>query len=155
MPDSSIDAFWCRPLDALFGQTESRPAGLTAAAAAERLARVGPNAVAQAPRLRLARKVARRFAEPLVAILLVAAAISGFTGDTASFAIIVTVIVLSIVLDIVQEQRAELIRDLKYDLDVNDAGIGVILNLVDQVHGLRRTLGELLEDRRKRGGESE
>lgn len=51
--------------------------------------------------------------------------------------------------------RAELIRDLKHDLDVNDAGIGVILNLVDQVHGLRRTLGELLQDRRTRGGESE
>ena len=47
--------------------------------------------------------------------------------------------------------RAELIRDLKRDLDVNDAGIGVILNLVDQVHGLRRTLAELLQDRRGRG----
>ncbi len=46
--------------------------------------------------------------------------------------------------------RAELIRDLKRDLDVNDAGIGVILNLVDQVHGLRRTVAELLEDRRAR-----
>jgi chaperone modulatory protein CbpM len=51
--------------------------------------------------------------------------------------------------------RAELIRDLKHDLDVNDAGIGVILNLVDQVHGLRRTLVELLQERRGRGGESE
>ena len=51
--------------------------------------------------------------------------------------------------------RAELIRDLKHDLDINDAGIGVILDLVDQVHGLRRTLGELLQDRRVRRGESE
>ena len=49
--------------------------------------------------------------------------------------------------------RAALIRDLKDDLDVNDAGIGVILCLVDQVHGLRRTLAELLEDRRGRRGE--
>lgn len=49
--------------------------------------------------------------------------------------------------------RAELIRDLKHGLDVNDAGIGVILNLVDQVHGLRRTMGELLQERREhRGG---
>ena len=48
--------------------------------------------------------------------------------------------------------RAALIRDLKRDLDVNDAGIGVILSLVDQVHGLRRTLAELLEERRGRGG---
>jgi chaperone modulatory protein CbpM len=46
--------------------------------------------------------------------------------------------------------RAGLIRDLRHDLDVNDAGIGVILDLVDQVHGLRRTLAELLMDRRAR-----
>ena len=46
--------------------------------------------------------------------------------------------------------RAALIRDLRHDLDVNDAGIGVILDLVDQVHGLRRTLAELLADRRGR-----
>jgi chaperone modulatory protein CbpM len=44
--------------------------------------------------------------------------------------------------------RAALIRDLKHDLEVNDAGIGVILGLLDQVHGLRRTLAELLEARR-------
>src|ERR1700756_1070084 len=50
--------------------------------------------------------------------------------------------------------RAELIRDLKNDLDVNDAGIGVILNLVDQVHGLRRTLAELLQEMRSSGTES-
>jgi chaperone modulatory protein CbpM len=40
--------------------------------------------------------------------------------------------------------RARLIRDLKQDLGVNDAGIPVILDLVDQLHGLRRTLRELL-----------
>jgi chaperone modulatory protein CbpM len=41
--------------------------------------------------------------------------------------------------------RARLIKDLKHDLGVNDEGIGVILNLIDQVHGLRRTLGDLLQ----------
>jgi len=40
--------------------------------------------------------------------------------------------------------RAQLIRDLKDDLGVNDEGVGVILHLVDQVHGLRRMLTELL-----------
>ena len=40
--------------------------------------------------------------------------------------------------------RARLIRELKQDLGVNDEGIPVILDLVDQVHGLRRTLRELL-----------
>jgi chaperone modulatory protein CbpM len=41
--------------------------------------------------------------------------------------------------------RARLIRDLKIDLGVNDEGVGVILNLVDQLHGMRRTLMELRE----------
>jgi chaperone modulatory protein CbpM len=40
--------------------------------------------------------------------------------------------------------RCHLIRDLKHDLGVNDEGIPVILDLVDQVHGLRRTLRSLL-----------
>ena len=48
--------------------------------------------------------------------------------------------------------RAELIRDLKGDLDVNDAGVGVILNLVDQMHGLRRMLADLLRSMRGEGG---
>lgn len=41
--------------------------------------------------------------------------------------------------------RAHLIRQLKDDLGANDAGIDVILHLVDQVHGLRRVLVELRE----------
>ena len=36
--------------------------------------------------------------------------------------------------------RARLIRDLKEDLGVNDEGTAVILDLVDQMHGLRRAL---------------
>ena len=41
--------------------------------------------------------------------------------------------------------RAQLIRDLKDDLGVNDEGVAVILDLVDQIHGLRRSLGGLLQ----------
>lgn len=39
--------------------------------------------------------------------------------------------------------RARLIRDLQLELGVNDAGVGVILNLLDQLYGIRRTLTEL------------
>ena len=41
--------------------------------------------------------------------------------------------------------RAYLIKDLKQDFGVNDEGIGVILNLIDQIHGLRRRLQDLLQ----------
>ena len=36
--------------------------------------------------------------------------------------------------------RAQLIRDLTGPMGVNDDGIGVILDLIDQVHDLRRAL---------------
>ena len=39
--------------------------------------------------------------------------------------------------------RARLIRELQVDLGGNDEGVGVILNLVDQLYGMRRTLMEL------------
>jgi chaperone modulatory protein CbpM len=39
--------------------------------------------------------------------------------------------------------RAQLIRDLE-QLGMNDEAVPVILDLVDQVHGLRRTLRDLL-----------
>lgn len=43
--------------------------------------------------------------------------------------------------------RAELIRDLRADIGVNDEAVGVILHLIDQVHGLRRALDEVLRHR--------
>lgn len=40
--------------------------------------------------------------------------------------------------------RADLIRELRQDLGVNDESVGVILALLDQVHGLRKALGDTL-----------
>jgi chaperone modulatory protein CbpM len=40
--------------------------------------------------------------------------------------------------------RAQLIQDLRGDMGVNEEGIGVILNLLDQLHGLRGRLRQLL-----------
>jgi chaperone modulatory protein CbpM len=40
--------------------------------------------------------------------------------------------------------RAQLIHDLQHDIGVNDEGIGVILDLIDKLHGMRRTLGTIL-----------
>lgn len=44
--------------------------------------------------------------------------------------------------------RARLIRDLKHGLGVNEEGIPIILDLIDQLHGLRRAMRELLDKRR-------
>ena len=46
--------------------------------------------------------------------------------------------------------RANLIRDLKDKMGVNDEGLGVILHLLDQMHALRRALAAALESARER-----
>ena len=40
--------------------------------------------------------------------------------------------------------RAQLIRDLKSDIGANDESVGVILHLIDQLHGLRGALRDVL-----------
>jgi chaperone modulatory protein CbpM len=45
--------------------------------------------------------------------------------------------------------RVQLIRDLRDDFGVNDEGISVILHLVDQMHGLRRSMHDLLDEMKK------
>ena len=44
--------------------------------------------------------------------------------------------------------RAGLIRDLQQDFGVNDAGVALVLHLIDQLHGARRALGLLRESSR-------
>jgi len=46
--------------------------------------------------------------------------------------------------------RAKLIRDLIQKLGVNQEGVGVILNLLDQVHSLRRALADMLQSAHER-----
>lgn len=45
--------------------------------------------------------------------------------------------------------RANLIMDLRENMGVNDAGLDVILHLIDQMHGLRRAMSDLLVSKGK------
>jgi chaperone modulatory protein CbpM len=45
--------------------------------------------------------------------------------------------------------RANLIRDLKDKMGVNDEGLDVILHLLDQMHALRRALADTLNSARE------
>jgi Mg2+-importing ATPase len=103
---SQATRFWGLSTDALCGQLGSSPQGLTAAEAADRLHRFGPNSDAP-PRIEgAARAILRRLLEPLSLILLVAGIISMLTGDEIGGLIIVLILALSIGLDTVQEGHA-------------------------------------------------
>jgi Mg2+-importing ATPase len=98
--------FWQQSLDSLRAELRTGDAGLEEAEAASRLEAGGPN-VLRPPRQRaLVFQFLARFSNPLIILLLAAAAISAFTGDVPSFIIIAVVILLSVSLDFVQEYRA-------------------------------------------------
>ena len=99
--------FWTEPVDTLFARVGSRAGGLTSEEARARLARLGPNSAVTGRRHSFIARLAKRVAEPLIAILLIAAAVSGLTGDWQSFVIILVIVLFSIGLDMVQERQAE------------------------------------------------
>jgi Mg2+-importing ATPase len=101
------DPFWTRRNDEIVQALATRPDGLTSVEVADRKARYGENLAVAGIRRSLLGKLGRRIAEPLVAILLVAGAIAGLTGDVRSFIIILAIVCFSVALDILQEHKAE------------------------------------------------
>jgi Mg2+-importing ATPase len=105
-PSEKESAFWQQSVPELLSHLSTTATGLTTNEAADRQRRIGPN-VLRPPRKRaLFLQFLARFRNPLVIILLVASAVSAFTGDVTSFLIISTIVVLSVTLDFIQEHRA-------------------------------------------------
>jgi len=99
--------FWTATNDAILRALAADESGLTTAEARRRLSRYGPNLSVVDVRRSLLVKFGKRLAEPLIAVLLIAALISGAVGDWQSFIVIVAIVLFSIALDVFQEQRAE------------------------------------------------
>ena len=100
------DPFWQLSRDGLLARLGATTEGLSSSEAEGRLQRFGANQLAQAPNGAWLRGIARRLLNPLVAMLLVAAAIAGATGDLISFILIALVVILSTGFDLLQEHRA-------------------------------------------------
>jgi Mg2+-importing ATPase len=96
------------PLTDLLRLLHCSDTGLSTSDAAAILKTVGPNRIdAAAPRRLLAAFIGR-CRNPLVLVLLFAAAVSAFTGDAPSFVIITAIVLMSVILDVAQEHRAEI-----------------------------------------------
>ncbi len=105
--ESEPPAFWTASNDEILKTLDARPEGLSTQDAQRRLGRYGQNLAVVSLHRSLIVKLGKRLAEPLTAILLIAAIISGATRDWQSFIIILIVVLFSIVLDISQERHAE------------------------------------------------
>ncbi|MDG9676913.1 cation-transporting P-type ATPase [Micromonospora sp. DH14] len=81
--------------------------GLDAAEAAARLRATGPNTVAAPPRQPVTARVLHQLTDPLVALLLAAAAVTAALGDYPDTAVIFLVVLVNTVIGVVQEVRAD------------------------------------------------
>jgi Mg2+-importing ATPase len=80
--------------------------GLSSREAALRLKQNGPNTLARRKEPSLVIRFLQKLSNPLIVLLLVAAIISAFLGQTSDFFIIVAITVVSIALDVYQEASA-------------------------------------------------
>lgn len=81
--------------------------GLSTDEATARLARIGPNALAEAPRRPGWRRFLDQFASLLILILIAAAVLAGLLGDIEDAVVIGIVVLLNASLGFIQENRAE------------------------------------------------
>ena len=104
--NSTLRPWWLEPPSGGAAERATEAAGLSDAEAKTRLARFGPNLFRERQDRSLLLQYLARFKNPLVIILLVASAVSAFTGEVTNFLIISFIVLLSVTLDFVQEYRA-------------------------------------------------
>jgi magnesium-transporting ATPase (P-type) len=102
-----VDEIVSLPIDEVFARLNTSQSGLTSQEVENRLKIYGHNELAKRKRRSGFVELLRHFRNPLVLILLIAGLISGFTGDVTDATIIFSIIVVSVVLDVYQESKAE------------------------------------------------
>ena len=104
--------FYCEDVQSVLGKVESSPTGLSSAEAAARLEKHGKNKLAEGEKVPVWKRFLEQLADPMIIILLCAAAISGVLAvvEGESFAdviIILSVVIINAVLGVYQESKAE------------------------------------------------
>jgi Mg2+-importing ATPase len=90
-----------------FKQFRATPEGLAASDARERLKEYGFNEMTAAEHSSLVVRFLKLFVNPLALILLLAAVVTGILGDIVNSSVIITIVVLSAVIDFVQTLRSQ------------------------------------------------
>ena len=104
-PPLDVSSAAALPSEVVLERLASDEAGLSASEAQARLRAFGPNALA-VRRVSAIAILVRQLRNPLLLLLLAAAAVSGLTGDPTDAAIIAAIVALSVGLGFVNEYRA-------------------------------------------------
>ncbi len=107
-PTRDPDLPWhALPPGEVLAALDADPSGLTAAEARQRLARHGPNRLAEAPPVPAWRRLARQFDNLLLYVLLAAGLVTALMGHWVDTIVIVAVVVLNAAIGFLQEGKAE------------------------------------------------
>ena len=101
-----------RPIDELLTGLGASTQGLTEAEAAARLVARGANELEPSRDRTLVLQLLRRLVDPLVAILVIAAAVSAFAGERHSAILILAIVAASVGIETAQSERAQRTVDL-------------------------------------------
>ena len=137
----------------------SAETGLTAAAAAERLGRIGPNAIVS-HRARLGPVLWHQLKSPLLGLLAIAAIASYFVGERSDAVIIGVILALSVGMGFVNEYRAEkaaeaLHSQIRHRAVVLRDGQPASVDVTELVPGdvVELSLGDIMPGRHAAAGE--
>ncbi|MCW3996598.1 MAG: magnesium-translocating P-type ATPase [Candidatus Bathyarchaeota archaeon] len=100
------------PTEELMKRLDTSPQGLSSEQAEERLEFYGPNELARAHKRSAFVEFLLHFKSPLVIILLIAGVISGLLQEYANMIIVLTIVLISVILDYYQESKAEKAAEL-------------------------------------------
>ena len=104
--NSQNHPFWTIPTDRVLLQLHSSADGLSDREAKQRLIRYGTNSLKKQRKSSEIELLLNQFKSPIILILIAAATISGFLGDTIDTAIILSIVLISGLLGFWQEQGA-------------------------------------------------
>jgi Mg2+-importing ATPase len=104
--EDRLSEYWAHDSRTLLDVLESSAAGLSTAAADERLQRIGPNTLARDTRASALRLLVRQFESPLVLILVFAAVVAALVQDWTDAGVVLAIVLGSGLLSFSQEFRA-------------------------------------------------
>lgn len=100
------------PINQIFERLETSQQGLTSEEANSRLETYGYNELTHRKKKTIRYELLHHLSNPLIVILLIAGLISGILGETINAILILSIIILSIGLDLLQESKAEKAAEL-------------------------------------------
>ena len=117
-----MNKYYMEGSEQVLKEVQSTPEGLTAAEAEARLARDGKNKLKEAEKESLGRKFLNSIADPMIIMLIAAAAIQAVVtvlesagkptfGDFADVVVILVVVIINTIMSLVQESKAEAAMD--------------------------------------------